>query len=94
MCTITPSGSQTVAWIINHVLYTLQQLHNGILTGYSSNGNNLIIENITMNDSRNNTGYSCGAVPSTVSNPTVRDIVGESNPVILYVAGEYQYTLW
>ena len=46
-----------------------------------------------MNDGRNNTGYSCGAVPSTVSNPTVRDIVGESNPVILYVAGKYQYTL-
>ena len=93
LCTVTPSGSQTAAWIINHVVYTVQQLHNGILTGYSSNGNNLIIENIMMNDDRNDTEYSCGTVLSTVSNPTVADIVDESDPIILYVAGEYQYTL-
>ena len=88
LCTVTPSGSQTTAWIINYVVYTVQQLHNGILTGYSSNGNNLIIENIMMNDDRNDTEYSCGTIPSTVSNPTVADIVDESDPTILYVAGE------
>ena len=46
-----------------------------------------------MNDDRNNTEYSCGTVSSTVSNPTFTDIVDESDPTILYVAGEYQYTL-
>ena len=93
LCTVTPSGGQTAAWIINHVVYTVQQLHNDIVTGYSSNGNNLTIENIIMNDDRNNTQYICGIVPSTVSNPTLADIVDESEPIILYVAGEYQYML-
>ena len=44
-----------------------------------------------MNDIRNNTEYSCGTVPITVSNPTVADIVDESDSTILYVAGECQY---
>ena len=93
MCTVTPSGSQTAAWIIDNVgPYIVQQLHNGILTGYSSNGNNLIIENIMMNDDRNNTKYSCVTVSNTVSNPTTADIVDESNTTILFVAGEYQYS--
>ena len=89
MCTVTPSASQTAAWIINHVLYTVQQLHNDILTGYSSNENDLIIENIMMNDDRNDTVYSCVTILSTVSDPTVADILNESDPTILYVAGEY-----
>ena len=94
LCTITPSGSETVAWIINHGgPYTLYQLHRGILTGYNTTGSNLIIENIMMNDVRNDTEYSCVTVPSTVSNPTFSDIVDESNTTILYVAGEYQYIL-
>ena len=88
-CTVTPSGSQTAAWLINHgAIYTVQQLHNGILTGYSSNGNNLIIENIMMNDDRNDTEYSCVTIPSTVSNPTFADIIEESDFTTLYVAGE------
>ena len=94
LCTVTPLENQTTAWIINHVVYRVQQLHNGILTGYSSNGNNLIIENIMMNDDRNDTEYSCVTVPSTVRNPTVADIISESDPTILYIAGEYQYTSW
>ena len=87
LCSVTPSGSQTAAWIINHVVHTVQQLHNGIVTGFNSNGNNLIIENIMMNDHRNDTQYSCGIVSST-SNPTVSDIEDESDPITLYVAGE------
>ena len=87
LCTMTPSGSQTAVWIINDIVYTLQQLHNGILIGYSSNGNNLIIENIMLNDVRNDTEYICGTVPK--SNPIVAGMVDESNPTILYVAGEY-----
>ena len=93
LCTVTPSGSQTAAWIINHVLYIVLQLHNGIVTGYSSSGNNLIIENIMMNDDRNNTKYSCGTVSSTISNPMLVNIMNESNTTILYIAGKYQYTL-
>ena len=89
LCTVTPSDGQTAAWFIDFLIYTLQQLHNAILTGYSSNGNNLIIENIMMNDDRNDTEYSCVTVPSTVSQPTVADIIDESDPTILYVAGEY-----
>ena len=89
LCTVTPSGSQTAAWIINHGgPYTVQQLHSGILTGYSSSGNNLIIENIMMNDDRNDTEYNCVTVPSIVSNPTSADIEDNSDLTILYVAGE------
>ena len=44
-----------------------------------------------MNDVRNDTEYSCGAVANTVSNPMFADIVDRSDPIILYVAGEYQY---
>ena len=91
LCNVTLSGSQIAAWIIDNGVYTVRQLHYGIMTGYSSNGNNLIIENIMMNDIRNNTWYSCGTVSSTLSNPTVADIHDESDLIILYVAGEYQY---
>ena len=93
MCTVTPSDGQTAAWVIHNVLYTLQLLHNGILAGYSSNGNNLIIENIMMNDDRNDTEYSCVTVSSRVSQPSLADIIDVSDPIILYVAGEYHYTL-
>ena len=90
MCNVTPSDGQTAAWIINNVLYTVQQLHNGFLFEYNLNGNNLIIENIVMNDDRNDTWYSCATVSSTVNQPRVTDIVDESDPTILYVAGEYR----
>ena len=93
LCTLTPSDGQTAAWIINDggLVYTVQQLHNGILTEYSTNGNNLIIENIMMNDGRNDTKYSCVTVP--VSQPMIGNVIDESNLTILYVAGEYQYAL-
>ena len=91
LCNVTPSNGQTAAWIIGHgMVYTVQQLHNGILTGYNLNGNNLIIENIMLNDDRNDTEYSCVTVSSTVSQPPVADIVDESDTTILYVAGEYE----
>ena len=90
LCDVAPSRREIAAWLIgNGEVYTVQRLHNGILTGYSSNGSNLIIENIMMNDDRNDTEYSCVIVPSNVSNPTVRDIWDESDPTILYVAGEF-----
>ena len=76
MCNVT--GEQT-EWVIGHAEYGVNALLNGILTGYSVNGNNLIVENIMMNDSRNGSEYQC---------LTVNDM---SNPTFLYVAGEYQY---
>ena len=42
-----------------------------------------------MNDYRNDTEYICVTVSSIVSNPTVAYILDESDPTILYVAGEY-----
>ena len=96
MCTVTLSENQTAkaAWVIDNVVYTVEHLHSGILTGYSSNGNNLIIENIMMNDDRNGTEYICGTVPNTASQPTIGNIIDESDPTILYVAGEYQYIVY
>ena len=46
-----------------------------------------------MNDVRNNTEYSCGTLSSTVGNPTLQDILDESDPTILYIAGKYQYNI-
>ena len=42
-----------------------------------------------MNDDRNDTVYICVIVLSTVSNPVLSDVDDESDPTILYVAGEY-----
>ena len=39
--------------------YEVTTLLNGTLTGYSSNGSNLIVQNVTMNDVRNESIYSC-----------------------------------
>ena len=92
LCDVIPSGKETAAWIINDVVHTVQHLHNGILTGYSSNGSNLIIENIMMNDYRNDTEHSCGTVSSKVHKPAAADVEDESDITVLYIAGEYQYT--
>ena len=79
-----------VVWLINHLgPYGVSALHNGILKGYSANitTNNLIVKNITMNDVRNNTEYRCGLRTQNI--PTIL----QSDPTILYVAGEYHYTV-
>ena len=84
LCTVMQPGG--VVWLINHLgPYGVSALHNGILKGYSANitTNNLIVKNITMNDVRNNTAYRCGLRTQNI--PTIL----QSNPTILYVAGEY-----
>ena len=74
-----------VAWTINHgTPYTVSGLRNGIVAGYSTNGNNLIVENIMMNDDRNNTEYRC-----VITTQGTTTILRQSDPTILYVAGEY-----
>ena len=65
--------------------YEVTALLNGALTGYSSNGNNLIVQNVIMNDVRNENNYKC------VINITTA-LLRPSHPTTLYIAGECQYT--
>ena len=70
--------------------YGTNSLQNGRVTGYSANLNNsLIVKNIMMNDDRNNTEYRC--VIMTTQGATAI-IIRQSDPSILYVAGEYEYS--
>ena len=92
LCTVTvTSGNQVAAWLVNNMgPYRINPLRSGILAGYTTTlgNNNLIVENIMMNDDRNGSDYSCVIVPvqDMISLP---DIIDESDPTILYVAGEY-----
>ena len=84
------SNNEAVEWIVDHEgQHGVNALFNSILPGYSTNGNNLIVENIIMNDGRNNSEYRCVIVLQVTST-----IQRESNHTILYVAGEYtiEYT--
>ena len=86
---MTSNVNEQVAWTINHgTPYTLSGLRNGIVTGYSANGNNLIVENIMMNDDRNNTEYRCVIITQGTTT-----ILRQSDPTILYVVGEYQFSI-
>ena len=73
--------------------YTINSLRNGILTGYNAtvNSSNLIVENIMMNDARNDSEYICVIIPA-IGWVASYDIINESDPTILYVAGEYQHS--
>ena len=83
LCNVTSSMIRSVSWLINDMgPYEVTALLNGTLTGYSSNGNNLIVQNLIMNDVRNGSNYSC------VINITIA-ILRQSYPTTLYVAGEY-----
>ena len=85
------SGSQTAGWVVNNVgPYRRNVIRGGILTGHSAtlDNNNLIVENIMMNDVRNGSEYRCVIIPAQ-GVITVADIIDESDPTILYVAGEY-----
>ena len=83
---MTSNNNEQVAWTINSgTPYTVSGLRNGIVAGYSANGNNLIVESIMMNDDRNNTEYRCVII--TIGTTAI--ILRESDPTILYVAGEY-----
>ena len=84
---MTSSNNEGVAWTINDgTPYTVMGLHKGKVAEYSSNGNNLLVENIMMNDDRNNTEYRCVIITQGTTT-----ILHQSDPTILRVAGEYQY---
>ena len=81
------NDNEAVAWIVNHMgPHGVNSLRNGIETGYSTNGNNLIVENIMMNDDRNDTEHRCVIITQGTTT-----ILRQSNQTFLYVAGEYQY---
>ena len=86
LCRVAKPGTPQagVTWIINLKKYNVTSLSNGILDGYSAdiNSNNLIVKNIVMNDNRNNTECRCAIIMSDT-------ITEDSDPTILYVAGEY-----
>ena len=88
LCTVAiPSTTQhTVAWIINHNFYGINALINGILPGYSVDlvNNDLLVQNIVMNDRRNDTEYQCVIVMSGTTT-----ILNSSDPTFLYVVGKY-----
>jgi len=75
-----------VRWEINHRLYGVNALLNGLVPGYSTNRRNLIVENIMMNDGRNGSYYKCVLLQD-------RTVVNEDNLTILYVAGKYVHSL-
>ena len=75
--------------------YRIDAIRSGILTGHSAtvDNSNLIVENIMMNDVRNGSEYRCVILPAE-GLVTFADIIAESDPTILYVAGEYHIILY
>ena len=88
LCTVTvTSTNETIAWLVNNMgLHGINALRNGILTGYTTTlgSDNLIVENIMMNDDRNNTEYQCVIVLHGT-------IQRRSDRTLMFVAGEYHY---
>lgn len=72
-CNVT---SGTAVWLINNDgPYSSMQLFNGQAPGHNSTGNNLIVMDITMNDSRNGSEYQC-IVENVLVNGMVLHITG------------------
>ena len=86
LCTVTRnSTSQTTGWLVNKTGYSISAIRNGVLTGHTATFDNLIVENIIMNDVRNGSEYKCVIAQGMV---IFANIIAESDPTILYVAGE------
>ena len=91
LCTVTVTSRNQAAWLVNSMgPYRINALRNDILVGHTTTlgSNNLIVENIMINDDRNDSDYRCVIIPAQ-GMITVADIIDESDPTILYVAGEY-----
>ena len=91
LCSLASISNNTVfvAWMINRLVtpYGINSLHNGLLDGYSATlvNTNLIIKDIKLNDDRNGSEYRCVILQNEIP------ILHESDPIILYVAGEYRF---
>ena len=66
--------------------YNTLLLRNGLVDGYSATlfSNNLIVEDIIMNDDRNNSDFTCVVVLRDDKYTTLN----RSEPTTLYIAGE------
>ena len=88
LCTFGRSSTtrHEVKWIINHNFYGVNALSGSILANYSAdtNNNNLLVQNIVMNDDRNDTEHRC-----VVVNAGTIEILNNSDPTFLYIAGKY-----
>ena len=88
LCTVTPNTP--AAWLVNNMgPYRINSIRNGILAGHTAelDSNNLIVENIMMNDYRNGSDYRCVIVPAQ-GTLSLDNVIDESDPTILYIAGE------
>ena len=87
LCTLgLPSNAtHTLGWTINHIFYGVNSLNGGIRRGYSADllNNNLIVQNVVMNDPRDDTEYRCVIRHGTT-------ILNASDPTFFYVAGKYR----
>ena len=96
LCTVTRTSNRTTTgWLVNNMgPYRVNAIRSGILTGHTAtlDNSNLIVENIMINDVRNDSEYRCVIVPAQ-GMILAADIIDESDPTILYVAGEYQYSM-
>ena len=93
LCTVTEtSPSHTVGWVVNNIIgpYRLSAIRGGVLARHSAplGSHNLIVQHIMMNDVRNGSEYRCVIIPAQ-GLVTFANIINESDPTILYVAGEY-----
>ena len=86
MCDVTGDGG--TAWRINGTLHSPSELFAGVEAGYNVSGRNLVVEDIVMNDVRNDSQYQC----EITQIPPDPNIVG--NLTILYVAGEYKVLVY
>ena len=87
--TRTPTTNETVAWLVNlEGPHGINSIRNGLLDndGYTATfgSNNLIVENITMNDVRNESIFQCVIILQYIAT-----ILRESDRTILFIAGEY-----
>ena len=84
LCTlgIPLNATHIIGWIINHVFNGVNALSNGIWPGYSADvhNNSLMIQNIVMNDDRNDTEHQCEIRHAWTT-------LNTSDPTLLYVAG-------
>ena len=86
MCDVT--GDVGTAWRINGTLHLVSELFAGVVAGHNISGSNLVVEDIMMNDVRNDSQYQC----ELSQIPPDPNIVG--NLTILYVAGEYKVLVY
>ena len=70
--------------------YAVNSIRSGIAPGYTTQlgSNNLIVENITMNDDRNDSEYRCVIATKDEDTMTLQPIESSNVTTILYVAGE------